>query len=468
MPKAAEQKSIKSAPYDAIEAEAWTINALFEQLGKDTYVWLKSTYDPKAAERQRKRLPEVERCFGCGRSETYKPANQRAHIDPVAEGSAVTEDNGRDVIFLCNREKPRHVDCCHWLYDNGYASVGEVRRIVQCVNPKPFELGELLRARYRAIQQQPRDSGNYGRRDRDLEAEQVSLVPDPVKHIIERAEIARRRPKAGSLQRAHSFLDKVDPNEIGDLHTRSWYHYERAYAYFLQRRLQEARCELVSSLWLFHGYKNAPSLAWRWAAHQAVIAQIDVVLATNNGIDRNESCSRFESTTVEILDVVLQAERQLANGGDPWTMAEEERRDRIFSGRWVLNSLYDLCRINVFRGNIENASKYLHKADDQWKERNLANGWESAYRPLLVAMRGHVKLLGADNPADYREAIGFLTRALVMFRGRKQQPESVADTLRGIGKCLRNLNDTEVSVKFYAVAARCHDVGAWGLWTETK
>lgn len=442
-----------------METKYWTVDTVVEALGMRTYKRLKSTYDPKVKARRTKLFREVQPCVGCGRSSICIPKNQRAHIDPVAEGFPTEHGN---VLFLCRKFGQDASDCCHWLFDHGYASANEVRISHAAPIGMPFELGRQLRTRYKAFGPQSREAGEYAKHEQDLTEACEHQNPDPESRTIERAEIARRRPTADSLVRALSILDEVRPEEIGNRYTKARYFYERAYINLLQGQLEEARRELDGSLHLLDDYRTSPASAWRWAAHRATIAQIDVLRAPTSGIDRCNSLSDSARAIVEILEVVLDAERRLAII-DPWTIVAHGRRDRTFVGRWVQNMLHDRCRINVLQGEAEEARRSLNQALDRWKDCHLANGWETAFRPLLVALHGHVRLLCASNDDDIRAALGLLIRALVMFRGRQQQPEGAADILRGIGKCLKALNDCAAS-NCYAVGEEYRDAGSWGFW----
>jgi hypothetical protein len=176
----------------------------------------------------------------------------------------------------------------------------------------------------------------------------------------------------------------------------------------------------------------------------------------------HESHLVFRGELVEVLGVLLRAEAAVAVP-DPWTASGEGRRDRILVGRWVQNILHQLCRVDVLVGDVTQSQSRLGMALDRWKGQHRANGWESGFRPLLVSLRGHVELLGASAESDVRKALGYFVRAIVMFRGRSQQPEWTADILRGVGAGLQLLKHDDAAL-FFRVADEYRDVGSCGLW----
>ena len=441
----------------------WTFGEVIRALGTASFEELKLQYDPKRIAREKRLDMKPGPCAGCGRE--AGPANKKAHILPVAEGWPTTDDN---IIWLCERPgKQTASGGCHWLFDHGYASANEITAAKSAEGEAAFQLGPQLRSRYKDFGPSPRESGHYRKWQEALTAERKGIERDYAtfaKLTIEIAECSRRRPTEDSLKRALSILDNVTPGKIDDHHLLARYYYERGYIFFLQGGLSESRKLFETPLDKLEDYESNPASAWRWAAHRAMITQIDLLLAQGDPPAHAKGLPSFRDELIEVLKVVLRADGDL-NTPDPWNAAPERRRDRAMVGRWVQNMLHDLCRIEVLMGNKDQSLHYLTMALDRWKDRHLANGWESPFKPLLVSLRGHVQLLRASCDSDVREAVGYLVRALVMFRGQSQQPEGTADILRGIGNGLTSLEDCKASV-CCEVAGTYRDVGSWGLWAR--
>ena len=416
-----------------------TFGEVINALGTASFEELKLQYDPKRIARAKRLDMKPAPCVACGR--LADSANKKAHILPVAEGWATTDDN---IIWLCERPgKQTASDGCHWLFDHGYTSANEITAAKSAEGEAAFQLGPQLRSRYNDFGPSPRESGHYRKWQKALAAERKGIEHDYAtfaKLTIEIAECSRRRPTKDSLKRALSILDNVTPDKIVVLHLLARYYYERGYIFFLQGGLSESRKLFATPLEQLTDYESNPASAWRWAAHRAMITQIDLLLAQGDPPAQAKRLPSFRDELIEVLKVVLKAEREL-NIPNPWNADPETRRDRAMVGRWVQNMLHDLCRIEVLMGNKDQSLHYLTRALDRWKDRHLANRWESPFKPLLVSLRGHVQLLRASCDSEVREAVGYLIRALVLFRGQSQQPEWTADILRGIGNGLTSLGD---------------------------
>jgi tetratricopeptide (TPR) repeat protein len=451
-----------------MQTEFLTFPQVIAALGLGVFDRLKAEFDPKIVARATDAGISDGPCILCGRAMVHQKGrtatNKRAHILPVSEGWPTTANN---VVLLCERPgKATAHDGCHWLFDNGYACVNEILEVAASTGSAAAkQLASNMRTRHSTFGTSARESGHYRKWQKELRSKTGKCIGEYSKFaelILQVAESARRRTTKNALSKALLVIEEIDHAKIEDTYVRSRYLYERGYIYFLQGRWGEAHTLFLAGINDLFLAQDNPGNAWRLAAFRAMACQVQL-LAHPPQIEAFRLC-RAELS--DVLYVLLQVESDLAIP-DPWAVSSEARLNQMLAGRWAQNIHLYLCRIDVLMGDAVQARTRLEITLERWKRYHRANGWEACFKPLLVSLRGHVELLTASSDDDVRKALGFLVRALVMFRGRSQQPESISDILRGIGRGLRRLKNGDASY-FFRVAERCSDAASWGLWIEER
>lgn len=433
---------------------------IYRALGKDNYWRLRKSYDIKISERKvTDRLTKKlgpRQCAACGRE---VPKMERAHINPLSECAKTNENN---LLWLC-KEKEGEDPGCHTLFDKGFASAVAMRECKQrqVKGLKPVLRKKMLRLRNlygpASLQQ-----GHPKPELASLRKQQSRHTPGSEEWSrlqIRIAEVTRRRTTKNALTRAMAEIGKIDADALSDSADQSRYYYEKGYIYMLSGRPDQAFLQFSSARDAVEREITEAGNRWRWAANTCLIAQVSRLLKAADS-SKGWNWNRISKEISEALEHAKTAmdETRPAGGVSSKSVAPDEYRH---ASRWVQNCTLHLVKPAIARKHVRKAQEFLKLAEKRWESMDVSGGWDSGFRPTYLSLYGQAILLRARSREEYREALKYLVRCMVLLIGlRVRQPEGIRDTLFSIASSLRQLKDP-VHAKVAETAARCRDFSSW-------
>ena len=425
---------------------------------KPTYWMLRNQFDPYKLERG-KTAQVAQQAFGkrprvcatCGERKRSGLSLRAAHIVPVAECGDTTEDN---LVPLCDRDKQNgQAFGCHWLFDSGYASVDEMKeaRTRWTSNESSFQLRVQMVKRYERHQKSPStigSSGNDGIQELLTRGAPVVALREAEKCLekttdakkrfdlrLKIVELRRRRSARGELERASELYRELSKENKVPPDSKSRFHYEGGYLQLLLGHHDKAKGEFQISLRRVDKKKRHWEGQWSAAALLVVLTTI--------------AC---EGAKAPFSQLRRMLEKALSAAHDA---------SELHGKRWVANCLLHLASLSLAEGDQRRAKECLEKAIDHWRKMTVLDGWDRAFRPLLLAVTGEVLAAHAHARCDAENALKYLTRALVGIIWRGQNLSGVRDVLSAMVPMLRLVGQQSHARRVQDVASRVRDGASW-------
>lgn len=423
-----------------------------------TYQMMRDNFDPLIIERHKTSPvakgafamgPDV--CAACG--EHGKGMRlQAAHIVSLQECGETTTDN---LVPLC--ERPGRKDDaigCHQLFDSGYASVREVENCRQAwlVRNALFPLRGCMTKRYHKHAFQPSTIGSKapdkiqsllttkGTRAAIREAEKrlvaARLESDRFRLRLKIVEIMRRRSARGKLELAAQLYRELENEQSVPQDMESWFYYEGGYINLLLCHHEKARDFFQRSL----DFLDKSTAGWegKWAAATSLVVLCTIAL-------------KGRTAPLAELRKVLSKARSIAG-----------KASELHGTRWINNCNWHLVSMSLVSGDVGGADKAHRTALDHWHTMTVLEGWDNGSRPTLLNITGNLLAQKANSTSDAKEALRYLTRALVGLVGaRRYHPEGARDLLFAAEKMLRIIGKTSDADLVRDVALRTRDGSSW-------
>ena len=437
---------------------------------RGTYLKLKE-FDMSPQERERTKIarrklweigPKV--CAACGKEKGEDGITllAAAHLNALEECGQTTQEN---LLPLCIRDKTMVGSQlgCHTLFDEGYMSVSEMRNVrrrwarkqVQSVRSK---IEDSWRKHANAPSSMVDEGGDeiqslitqqkYPKAIEKIKEKLVSpyLAEDERFHLrIKLMEVCRRRPAKGSLEYADELRKELFREKIPS-RLCPWFHYESGYISMLLGDLVQAEREFEESRQALN--PKDQNYSEQWVAATVLIVQIKAakLACGKKQKHRAREWNNLESTLESAEYVALKSKE-------------------VHGLRWIANCKWDRVRLYVARDETELAENLRAKAYTHWESMTAEVGWDAAFRTSINAINGIVLSSSAKKSSEAREALKYLSRAIVVILGKaRQQHEGIRDVLFATANALRLLNDNsllEHARRLEEVAARVRDGSSW-------
>ncbi|MFC1893516.1 hypothetical protein ACFLYR_05750 [Chloroflexota bacterium] len=259
-----------------------TCNEIRRALDSD-YRHLVDTSDIKKRERfntqSLARNLQPQHCASCGRKPPDVLRLEVAHISPLSECAITNEDN---LLLLCKERPDNSQPGCHGLYDWGYCSIEkmfECRK--QWVGGRQSTIrNDMLQLRA-SFGQSHQQQGHLKKELSNLRNQQASTTADSEAWNslqIQISELTRRRARKGALERAHTEIIKINPENLHRESVKARYFYEKAYIELLSGRLPSAFQNFYAGRQVLEIDLANPKNLWRWAAHTALLSQLSCIM----------------------------------------------------------------------------------------------------------------------------------------------------------------------------------------------
>jgi tetratricopeptide (TPR) repeat protein len=423
------------------------------------YERLKNDFDPHKNERRetdrigrRVFKKKIDVCVACGGNRDKGFRLEYAHIVPLEECGETKEEN---IVPLCERQgKQQENRGCHKLFDEGYASITEVERAkLEWKNSNSkYLLRKQMVKRYKKHQEQSAsitsDSKNKiqalltkGATVQAItEAKRLLKQTNDKDTIFELKlkiiNIERRRSALGALERSAKYFDQLEQENGVPKKFASWFYYEGGYIKLLSGHHNTALKYFQQSLNAID--KTKKNWQAQFVAATSLIVQSKIALMGSKA-----PFSTLRSQLIKAKTIASQAKE-------------------IHGTRWISNCLWHLVTVDILRGNIQCAQESFEEAQNHWHTMTVLEGWDKRSRLTILAITGELLAEKAKNKTNAREALKYLTRALVLLVGaRPHFPERGRDLLFATARMLHLIGWSRKAGQVDNVASRIREGSSW-------
>jgi len=434
-----------------------TATEIREALGK-TYDMLRREFDPLVVERPKTNKfgrevfnKHTDVCAACG--ERGKDIELEAgHVVALEEGGKTTAEN---LLPLCNRpHKKGKYAGCHKLFDDGFASVAEMKnaKLAWINGNVDYQLRNRMVDRYIKHRSQP---ANIGSGEPNIiqslltKSATVKAIAAAESLIIKTSdekekfrlrlkiiEIMRRRSARGALEKSAKLFTVLEKEKSIPEDFKSWFHYEGGYINLLFGNHERARQRFRLSLDAID--KGTKYWEGKWASAASVLIQATLAVKGQDAPFAN-----FRKSLGKIERMTKSAEE-------------------LHGKRWLSNCLWNSIRLNLVENKIKEAHESWNKAQEHWHNITVLEGWDKGSRSTILAIGGELFACSAQKTSDAKNALRFLVRGLVLLIGaRRNHPEGIRDLLFATERMLYLIGKRSDAKIVHDVALRTRDGSSW-------